>query len=98
MRGRCVNIGCPNPFDVELSPDMVQLGRRLSQEIANIQNSLEVGALAEAEASLPATGGGPDVRLPAKTRDSTPLPLVEPMIAMNFARSGSESSKPKKAR
>ena len=29
--------GCPNPFDVEPSPDMVQLGRRLSQEIANIR-------------------------------------------------------------
>jgi hypothetical protein len=64
--------GCPNPFDVELSPDMVQLGRRLSQEIANIQNNLQTGDLAESDASLLARGGGLDVRLSAKTRGRTP--------------------------
>ena len=43
-------VGCPNPFDVELSPDLVQLGRRLSQEIASIQNNLQTGDLAESDA------------------------------------------------
>jgi hypothetical protein len=68
--------GCPNPFDVELSPDMVQLGQRLSQEIANIQNSLQNRDLAESEASLLVGGADVDARLPAKTRASTPLPFM----------------------
>ena len=75
-----------------------QLGQRLSQEIANIQNSLQNRDLAESEASLLVGGADVDARLPAKTRASTPLPLVEPMVAMNLARSGSGSTERKKGR
>jgi hypothetical protein len=33
-------IGCPNPFELELTPQILQAGERLSTEIANIQNDL----------------------------------------------------------
>jgi hypothetical protein len=33
-------LGCPNPFELELSPQILQAGERLSAEIANIQNDL----------------------------------------------------------
>jgi hypothetical protein len=33
-------IGCPNPFELELRPQILQAGERLSAEIANIQNGL----------------------------------------------------------
>ena len=55
---------------------MVQLGQRLSQEIANIQNSLQNRDLAESEASLLVGGADVDARLPAKTRASAPLPFM----------------------
>ena len=45
------DFGCPNPFFVELSPEIVQLGDRLSREIANIQNSLQPIGLLESQAS-----------------------------------------------
>ena len=32
--------GCPNPFELELTPEILQAGERLSAEIANIQNGL----------------------------------------------------------
>jgi hypothetical protein len=50
---------------------MVQLGQRLSQEIANIQNSLQNRDLAESEASLLVGGADVDARLLAKTQAST---------------------------
>ena len=44
-------IGCPNPYNVELTAEIVQAGERLSAEIASIQNSLRMPDGAEFDAS-----------------------------------------------
>ena len=79
----------------ELSRDMVELGRRLSREIANIQNGLQEVGLVGSEASDLAGERELASKWPAQTRGSTPLPLVEPMTRI-IGRSKAEAAKVKK--
>lgn len=72
-----MSFGCPNPFDLELTPEILQAGERLSQEIANIQNGLQGPDLPEpCASSLPVQHQSPP-GTPAKRLTST-LQGVEP--------------------
>jgi hypothetical protein len=82
MTGRKYEIGCPNPYDLELTPEILQLGERLSQEIANIQNALQVPGVQGICPPSPAAAVGSKQKAPAKTLGSTPQELVGPKVRL----------------